>query len=190
VDGDARLRQEPIDSRRLMRGPVFSVRRDGVRLPDGRRVQRDVVDHPGAVVIAPLLDDGDLLFVRQYRYAAGEVLIEFPAGTLEPGEAPAETAARELREECGLQAGRLEPLGAFYSAPGFCTELLHAFAARELTPAPLEPDADEQIETVRMSLSQALDLAAGGGLRDAKTLAVLLLLQRASIAAPRPPVLS
>lgn len=185
------LRQEPVASQRLLTGAVFSVRRDVVRLPGGRQAQRDVVEHPGAVVIAPLLESGELVFVRQFRYAAGESLVEFPAGTLERGEEPAVTAARELREECGLRPGRLEPLGTFYSAPGFCSELLHAFVARDLTPAPLEPDPDEQIETVRMSLQEALRLAAAGGLRDAKTLAVLLLLlQQAPIAGASPGVLS
>src|SRR5690606_20871996 len=136
-------RQEPVSSRRVMRGRVFSVRRDVVRLPDGRHVRREVVEHPGAVVVAPLLDDGRILFVRQYRYAAGRHLVELPAGTLEPGEDPAATAARELQEECGCRAGRLEPLGTFYSAPGFCTELLHAYAALDLVPAVAEPDPDE-----------------------------------------------
>ncbi|HEX6989652.1 MAG TPA: NUDIX hydrolase [Bacillota bacterium] len=187
---DRRAGHETTASRRVYSGPVFSVRCDVVRLPDGRRARRDVVEHPGAVVIVPILDRGDLLFVRQYRHAAGEALIEFPAGTIEPGEEPAATAARELREECGLQAGRLTALGAFYSAPGFCSELLHAFTARDLAPAPAAPDPDEQIETVAMPLAQALELAAGGGLRDAKTLAaLLLLLRRASIAGPAAAVL-
>ncbi|MFO7245266.1 MAG: NUDIX hydrolase [Thermaerobacter sp.] len=177
-------RQEPVSSRRVMRGRVFSVRRDVVRLPDGRHVRREVVEHPGAVVVAPLLDDGRILFVRQYRYAAGRHLVELPAGTLEPGEDPAATAARELQEECGCRAGRLEPLGTFYSAPGFCTELLHAYAALDLVPAAAEPDPDEDIEVVVMSLQEALQQAAGGGLQDAKSLAVLLLLLQRGVVAP------
>lgn len=160
----------------VFRGRVITVRRDTVEL-DGRERAWDVVAHPGAVVV--LAVDGDeLLFVRQYRYAAGEELLELVAGTCEPGEDPAATAERELQEEAGFRAGRLTKLGEFYSAPGFCTEKLHLFLAEDLTPSRLPMDDDEQITLVRLSLEEALRMALAGELRDAKTLAGVLLYAR------------
>lgn len=169
---------EPIRSEELYRGRVVTLRKDTIRTAEGKELQREVVAHPGAVVIVAE-EGGDLLFVRQYRYAAGESLLELVAGTLEPGEEPAETAARELQEEAGYKAGRMTKLGEFYSAPGFCSELLHLYLAEELTPSRLPGDEDEEIELVRLSLPKALEMAMGGQLRDAKTLAgVLLYAQR------------
>ncbi|BAD40810.1 NUDIX hydrolase [Symbiobacterium thermophilum] len=165
------IRQEEI-----YRGRVIAVRRDLIDL-DGKERTWDVVAHPGAVVVLPV-DGDDLLMVRQYRYAAGETLLELVAGGLEPGEDPAEAAQRELQEEAGFRAGRLIRLAEFYSAPGFCTEKLHLFAAEELTPSRLPMDEDEQIELVRLSLDEALRMALAGELRDAKTLAGVLLYAR------------
>ncbi len=166
-----RIRQEEV-----YRGRVITVRRDTVQL-DGRERAWDVVAHPGAVVV--LAVDGDeLLFVRQYRYAAGEELLELVAGTCEPGEDPAATAERELQEEAGFRAERLTKLGEFYSAPGFCTEKLHLYVAEDLTPSRLPMDDDEQITLVRLSLDEALRMAVAGELRDAKTLAGVLLYAR------------
>ncbi|MBY6277406.1 NUDIX hydrolase [Symbiobacterium thermophilum] len=165
------IRQEEI-----YRGRVIAVRRDRIDL-DGKERTWDVVAHPGAVVVLPV-DGDDLLMVRQYRYAAGETLLELVAGGLEPGEDPAEAAQRELQEEAGFRAGRLIRLAEFYSAPGFCTEKLHLFAAEELTPSRLPMDEDEQIELVRLSLDEALRMALAGELRDAKTLAGVLLYAR------------
>ncbi|MBY6274312.1 MAG: hypothetical protein CW346_19395 [Bacillaceae bacterium] len=165
------IRQEEI-----YRGRVITVRRDLIDL-EGKERTWDVVAHPGAVVVLPV-DQGDLLMVRQYRYAAGETLLELVAGTLEPGEDPAATAQRELQEEAGFRAGRLIRLAEFYSAPGFCTEKLHLFAAEELTPSRLPMDEDEQIELVRVSLDEAVRMALAGELRDAKTLAGVLLYAR------------
>ena len=123
-------RREVVASRVVFDGRVFTVRVDDVRLPDGRIATRDVIEHPGAVVIAALDDGGRVALVRQYRHAVGGELLELPAGTLEPGEPPAETAVRELREETGLVGGRWEPLGSFFSSPGFLHEEMHAFLAR------------------------------------------------------------
>ncbi|MEW8977564.1 MAG: NUDIX hydrolase [Symbiobacterium sp.] len=160
----------------IFRGRVITVRRDLVEL-DGRERTWDVVAHPGAVVVLAV-DGDDLLFVRQYRYAAGEELLELVAGTCEPGEDPATTAERELQEEAGFRARRLTKLCEFYSAPGFCTEKLHLFLAEELEPSRLPMDEDEQIALVRLSLDEALRMALAGELRDAKTLAGVLLYAR------------
>lgn len=167
-------RLERIHSEELYRGRVITLRKDTIRTAQGKELQREVVAHPGAVVLVAV-DKGELLFVRQYRYAAGEELLELVAGTLEPGEDPADTAARELQEEAGYKPGRLTKLGEFYSAPGFCTEKLHLFLAEELTPSRLAGDEDEEIEVVRMSLPKALKMAKEGAFRDAKTLAGVLL---------------
>jgi ADP-ribose pyrophosphatase len=157
----------------IYKGHVIDVYRDTLRNPDGHEFTRDLVAHPGAVVV--LAVDGDqLLFVRQYRYPAEQELLECVAGGLEPGEDPAEAADRELQEEIGFKAGRLTKLGAFYSAPGFCNELLHLFLAEELSPSKLAGDEDEQIEVVRLTTPEALAMARSGEIRDAKTLAALL----------------
>ncbi|BDG59948.1 NUDIX hydrolase [Caldinitratiruptor microaerophilus] len=171
--------QEPnltrLSSETMYESRVFRVHRDRVRLPGGLTVTREVVEHPGAVVMVPILDGGRVLMVRQFRYAAQETLLELPAGTLKRGEDPREAAQRELQEEVGYRAGRLTHLTSFYSAPGFCTELLHLYLAEELTPSKLDGDEDEDIEVEVLPIGTALERAIGGGLRDAKTLAGLFL---------------
>lgn len=170
------LTQRRLASEHVLTSKIFSVTRDQVQLPDGRTVMRDVVIHSGAVVVLPVLPDGRVLLVRQWRYAAGTDLWEFPAGTVEPGEDPAECAARELQEEAGYKPGRMTRLGDFFSAPGFCTELLHCYLAEELTASQLEADDDEDFEVAAIPLAELLQWAAAGRLRDAKTLAGLMLL--------------
>jgi ADP-ribose pyrophosphatase len=165
---------ERIKREEIYKGRVVALHRDTLRLSDGTELVREVVEHPGAVVVLAL-DGEELLFVRQHRYAAGEALLEFVAGGLEPGEDPAEAADRELQEEAGFKAGRLTKLGEFFSAPGFCSEKLHLFLAEELIPSKLPGDADEEIELVRLTKAEALRLAREGAIRDAKTLAGLLL---------------
>lgn len=165
---------ERLKSEEIFRGRVIALRRDTIRTADGKELQREVVAHPGAVVVIAAEGD-DLLFVRQYRYAAGEELLELVAGTCEPGEEPEVTAGRELQEEAGFKAGRLTKLVAFYSAPGFCSELLHLYMADDLTPSRLPGDEDEEIEVVRIPVAEAVRMALAGEFRDAKTLAGVLL---------------
>lgn len=163
-----------VRSEEILRSRVYTIRRDVVQMDDGREFERHVIAHPGAVVI--LAEEGqEILFVRQYRHAAGESLLELVAGTLEPGEDPAETAARELQEEAGYKAGKLTKLGEFFSAPGFCSELLHLYLAEDLTPSRLPGDEDEEITVERYTLEQATQMALSGQFRDAKTLAGVLL---------------
>ncbi len=170
------IRPEVVASRIVHRGRVVTVRVDDVRLPDGQIVVREVVDHPGAVVIAALDAHGYVTLVRQYRHAVGQWLLELPAGTLEPGEEPLQTAMRELREEAGLVAGRWDRLGSFFSSPGFVREEMHAFLARDLQSVAAEPESDEDITLVTRSLSALL----GGPeeVPDSKSLATLLLVER------------
>ncbi|MCB9134290.1 MAG: NUDIX hydrolase [Anaerolineales bacterium] len=156
-------------------GRVFSVNTDQVLLPDGQTTTLDVVIHGEAVVIIPVDADGGLWFVRQYRYPAEVELVELPAGAVEADEDMTEGAQRELREEIGYAAAVMEKIGTFYLAPGYSTERLHIFLARELTPAPLARDVDEFLQTEKYSQADAYAMVQNGTLQDAKTLAALLL---------------
>jgi len=156
-------------------GRVFDVRQDQVRLPSGRVVQLDIVAHPGAVVLVPVDAEGYVWFVRQYRHAVRKELLELPAGTLEAGEDIEACARREIREEIGMSAGKLQKIGEFYPAPGYSTECLYLFLASDLHPAPLPGDDDEFIQVERFPADQVFALAEGGSILDNKTLAALLL---------------
>ncbi|MGH2626884.1 MAG: NUDIX hydrolase [Anaerolineales bacterium] len=164
-----------VSSEVLFRGSLLQLRRDQMLLPDGKTKALEIVVHPGAVAILPIDDQGRVWFVRQYRPATGESLLELPAGTLDPGESPEACAARECREEIGMAAGQLLPLGGFYLAPGYSTEYIHLFLAQELTSAPLLGDVDEEIELEVIPFGEIKDWIARGDLRDAKSLAALQL---------------
>jgi ADP-ribose pyrophosphatase len=166
-----------LHSETIYQGRAFAVRRDEVRLPDGKTAQLDIVAHHGAVTLVPVDAQGRIWFVRQYRHAAGELLLELPAGTLEPDEAPEACAAREVREEIGMAAGTLQKLGESFLAPGYSTEYMHFFLATDLQHAPLAQDADEFLNVEHISIAQAYELAHAGQIRDAKSLAALLLAQ-------------
>jgi ADP-ribose pyrophosphatase len=159
-------------------GRAFTIRCDTLRLPDGRETGFDIVEHVGSVVILPLDANGHLLFVRQYRHAAGLDLLELPAGTLDEGEDPAACARRELREETGMAAGRLEPLGGFYLAPGYSTEYMHVYLATDLHYNPLQADADEFLSVERIPTANALAMVERGEIPDAKSLAAFLLARK------------
>jgi len=169
------LREEPITSETVFQGRLLTVRVDTIRLPSGRTATREVVAHPGAVAMVPLLDDNRVLMVRQWRHAAGQALLEIPAGALAPGEDPAECAARELMEEIGYRPGSLTPLCSMFVAPGYTTEKITVYLAKELTPERLAHDVDENIEVVTLSWDEVDDLLLRGELADAKTLVGLLL---------------
>ena len=159
-------------------GDLVKVRLATVSLPNGQEITREIVDHPYSVCIVPVDSNGDVLLVRQYRKAVEAMLLEAPAGKMEQGEDPDSTALRELQEEIGHTAGHLESLGSFFVAPGWCTQMIHAYVARELAQARLDADEDEFIEVVRTPLSEVLGLIADGTIRDAKSVASLLLAMR------------
>jgi ADP-ribose pyrophosphatase len=169
---------ELLKSEIIYPGRAFTIRRDTLRMPDGRETRFDIVEHIGSVVILPLDANGQLLFVRQYRHAAGLDLLELPAGTLDKGEAPEDCATREVREETGMAAGKLEPLGGFYLAPGYSTEYMYVYLATDLRHNPLEADADEFLTVERFTLSEALAMSERGEIQDAKSLAAILLARK------------
>jgi ADP-ribose pyrophosphatase len=143
-----------------------------------RRISREVVVHPGAVVILPLLKDDVVVLIRNRRYAVGQILVELPAGTLEKGEAPMNCAGRELLEETGYLAGRLQPLGNFYTSPGILSEKMYAFVAYDLEKKESALEEGEEIELSPTKLDDAIDMIQLGQIADGKTIATLLMYER------------
>ena len=162
-----------IASRRVHDGWI-GLRVDTLRFASEREGTVEVIEHRGGVTLVAFDQAGRLLLVRQYRHPAGRDLLELPAGTLDPGESPEACAERELQEETGYRPGRLERLGGFYLAPGYCTEYQHVFLASYLTASRLEGD-EEAIQLVPTTLEEALRLVATGEIEDAKTVGALLL---------------
>jgi ADP-ribose pyrophosphatase len=168
---------EVLSSEEVYAGRLVRVARDTVREGDKTYV-REVVGHPGGAAVVPVFADGSVAFVSQYRHPTRRYVIELPAGKLDPGERPAETAARELEEELGLVPGRLEQLSEFYTTPGFCAERLWVFLATDLRETALRREEDEIIEVVRVPIARALAMVASGEIDDAKTIIGLLLAAR------------
>jgi ADP-ribose pyrophosphatase len=159
----------------LMQGRAFKIRRDFLKTPDGRETKFEIIEHGGSVIIIPLDEAGNLLFVRQYRHATGKDLLELPAGTRDDDEPFEECAAREIREETGMEAGKLQKVGEFYLAPGYSTEFMVVYLATGLKPNPLEADDDEFLEVEKIPLAEAIRRAERGEIPDAKSLAALFL---------------
>ena len=169
------LRETTIASETVFDGVLLSVRRDRVRLPDGREGGREWIDHSGAVLVVPQLDDGRLVFVRQFRYPVGRFLLELPAGRIDPGEDPEACARRELREETGFAARRWQRLGTIDPCVGYSNERIEIFLARGLTAVGAQPDTEEFLENVFVSSEKAKKLSREGGITDAKSMAALFL---------------
>lgn len=182
---DETLLERVTERQTLYRGRYMTFEKDAIALPDGRASSRDLVVHPGAVVIAPVDEDGRLLLVTQFRVAAGGALLELPAGTLDVHdgivEDPVLAAHRELEEETGHRAGRLERIGGFWTAPGFSTEYLTLFLATDLRPAVedrLAPDEDERLLLSRLHWRDAVAAIEAGVIEDAKSIAGILWVAR------------
>lgn len=159
----------------IYHGRVFDVVKVHVRLPNEKERSYDLVKHHGAVTIVPLDHAGNIWFVHQYRIGAGETLLELPAGLLEEEEAPEDSAAREVQEEIGMAAGKIEMIGEFYMVPGYSTEKLTAYLATGLYDSALPGDDDEFLERVAIPAGEVFSMIRAGEMRDGKTLAALLL---------------
>jgi ADP-ribose pyrophosphatase len=169
------------ERKEIYRGRIVNLMVDSITTGNGVATIREVFQHPGGAAVVPLLPDGTVLLVKQFRYPMGEYLLELPAGKIDNQEPPEETAARELAEEVGFQAGSMKKIAEFYSTPGFCDEILHIYLAADLTPVESHQDDDEEIEIVRLSLPELKKLMEAGQIRDGKTLIgiqYLLLLQK------------
>ncbi|MCL5266211.1 MAG: NUDIX hydrolase [Chloroflexi bacterium] len=163
-----------LSSDRVYEGRVIHLRVDTVRLADGGLTKREIVEHRGAVALVAVGQDDNVLLVKQYRKAAGKDLLEIPAGTLELGENPLDCAQRELQEETGHKAARIEPLTGFYPCPGYSTEFIHVYVATGLQPSVAEHDDDEDIEVVPVPFPEALKMVGSGEICDAKSIIGLL----------------
>jgi ADP-ribose pyrophosphatase len=170
---------ELLGSEILLQGRSFKLRRDHLKTPDGRETSYEIVEHSGSVVLLPIDADRNILFVQQYRHAAGQELIELPAGTRNGDESYERCAAREIREETGMAARKMDRIGDFYLAPGYSTEFMAVFLATDLSPAPLEADEDEFLQVVKLPARRAIEMAERGEVADAKSLAALFLARSA-----------
>ena len=158
----------------VFHGRIISVRQDEALLPNGKTALREVVEHNGGVCVAPLTAEKELIFVRQFRYPYSQVVLELPAGKLEKGEDPVEAGKRELEEETGNIAGRYIDCGVFLPSPGYCGEIIHLYAACDLTPTKMNLDEDEFLEAERIPLKKAVEMVMNNEIIDGKTQALIL----------------
>jgi ADP-ribose pyrophosphatase len=166
---------EFIKSEILLQGRTFKVRRDALKTPNGRETRLEILEHGGSVVLVPVDSDGNVLFIRQYRHATGGELLELPAGTRDEEEPYEDCAAREIREETGMEAGRLQKVGDFYLAPGYSSEFMAVFLATDLKQNPLDPDEDEFLQVEKIPVQDVTAMFERGDAPDSKSLAAWLL---------------
>ena len=169
------MREKTLSQEYHFKGHIMAARLDQADLPNGHTAAREVCEHLGGVGVLPIDKDGNIILVRQYRYPYDEIMLEIPAGKLDHGddEDAADCGLRELKEETGCTAGRIVPLGCIYPSPGFLTEVVHLFAALDLTDGEMQPDEDEFVEVVRLPIAEVEAMAERNEIRDAKTLVAL-----------------
>jgi ADP-ribose pyrophosphatase len=170
--------ENTISTQRIYEGQAVKLRVDTVRKPNGKVTTREIVEHADAIAVVVLDSKDRVILVRQYRKAVGKTLLEIPAGGVDPGEQPINTVRRELQEEIGYLPNKIDKLGGFYSAPGYCTEFLHLYVATYLIPSQLKAEDTEDIEVVRVPLTKVPELIASGEIADAKSVAGLLRVMR------------
>jgi len=172
---DNHLRETLLDSKSVFTGKMINLRVDNVQLPDGKKAAREVVEHPGAVAVVPILPDGRIILVKQYRHPVGEVTWEVPAGKLDKKEDPEGCAYRELEEETGYKAKKMRKLTAFFTTPGFTNEVIHLYAAQDLEETSQKTDDDEFIDVMEISRADAMWMIRSGEIKDAKTIIGILM---------------
>ena len=178
-DLDLDLIETQVGSEDIFDGALLHVKRDTVKLPNGNQATREWIKHPGASAVIPVLPDGRIVLVRQYRYPIGRVTLEIPAGKLDaPDEDPLYCATRELSEETGYQAERIEKLTTIATTVGFSNECIHLYIAEGLTPGEQHPDEDEFIHVVKLPLAEAVQMVLDGRIYDAKSVTSILLAER------------
>ena len=165
---------EVIDRRKIFKGRVIDLSIESVIFPK-QQVEMECINHPGGAAVVPLVSDGSVVLIKQYRHCIGDTIWEIPAGRLEPGEDPLVCAKRELEEEVGYRAAQVKMLTEIYSAPAYCTEIISIFLATGLTPSTQRLDDDEIIKVVKLPLAEAIEKIKTGEIKDAKTVVGLLL---------------
>lgn len=168
------LMEQTLSSQTVFEGKIVTLKVDKALLPNGAEAGREVVEHNGGVCILALQEDGTVPLVRQFRYPLGDVMLELPAGKLERGEEPRPAAIRELGEEVGLEPGELTDLGYIYVSPGFCTEKLHMYLARNVKSVPVHPDEDEFLDIVYLPFDRLVERVMSGEITDGKTVTAVL----------------
>ena len=168
------LFEKTVEKNYVYEGKIINVRRDKAELHNGNPCTREVVEHNGGVCVAALTGEKELIFVRQFRYPYMEVVLELPAGKLEKGEDPFEAGKRELEEETGTVAGKYYDLGKFYPTPGYCGEIIHLYAASDLTATQMNPDEDEFLEVEKIHIDKAVEMVINNEIRDGKTIALIM----------------
>lgn len=167
------LKEKKISGGAVFEGGLLNVHKDRVELPNGKESSREYIKHPGAVLVIPFIDDRNVVMERQFRYPAGEIFLEFPAGKIDPGEDPEETGARELLEETGYRAGRLRYLTKLYPGIGYSDEIIYIYRADDLRLEKSDRDTDEFLEIFTVGLDEAYRCMIEGGISDAKTMVAL-----------------
>ncbi|MBQ5968600.1 MAG: NUDIX hydrolase [Clostridia bacterium] len=172
------LTEKTLKETTIFDGRIIRVHVDDIELPNGKPAIREIVEHPGGVCVAALTDRNTMTFVRQYRYPYHKVLLELPAGKLEKGEDPLTAGLRELEEECGLQAETVRSLGCVYPTVAYCSEIIYLFLATGLTKTHQHFDEDEFLETVELTLDEAVEMVMRNEITDSKTVAMVLKIAR------------
>lgn len=168
------LTEKKLSSEEIFNGVAIHLFRDEILLPNGKQGVREVIRHPGAVCVLPIKEDGNVIFVNQFRYAFNKVTLEAPAGKLDKGELPLEAAKRELREETGLSANNIVYLGEMYTTPALIDEIIHLYLATGLVSGEQDLDEDEFINVLEMPLTEAVDMVMNGSIKDSKTQTLIL----------------
>lgn len=168
------LTEKTLNSKVIFEGKIITVCHDDALLPNGKTAKREIVRHNGGVCIAPLTENNELVFVEQFRYPYGEVVLELPAGKLEKGEEPFEAGKRELEEETGCTAEKYTFLGKLYPSPGYCGEIIHIYLAENLSYGGQNPDEDEFLDVIKIPLEKAEQMVMNNEIFDSKTQVAIL----------------